>query len=87
MALTELSYRYVELPVRDGRFGEWWRSRREERRSGVLVDQATRRRRAGMVAIGVALPAFALVSVATADVKLNDISQSLADSESAVVNV
>lgn len=87
LALTELSYRYVELPVRDGRLGEWWRNRREERRSGVLVDQATRRRRAGMVAIGVVLPAFALVSVATADVKLNDISQSLADSESAVVNV
>jgi peptidoglycan/LPS O-acetylase OafA/YrhL len=87
LAITELSYRYVELPVRDGRFGTWWRSRREERRMGVLVDSATRRRRAGVFAISAMLPAFALVSVATADVKLNDISQSLAESESAVVNV
>lgn len=87
LAITELSYRYVELPVRDGRFGAWWRNRREERRAGVLVDSATRRRRAGVFAISAMLPAFALVSVATADVKLNDISQSLAESESAVVNV
>jgi lysophospholipase L1-like esterase len=87
LAITELSYRYVELPVRDGRFGAWWRTRREERRFGVLVDSATRRRRAGAFALSAVLPAFALVSVATADVKLNDISQSLAESESAVVNV
>ncbi|GDX14573.1 putative peptidoglycan O-acetyltransferase YrhL [Actinomycetes bacterium] len=87
LAITESSYRFVELPVRDGRFGAWWRSRRDERSLGVLVDSATRRRRIGVFAISVMLPAFALVSVATADVKLNDISQSLAESESAVVNV
>ena len=45
------------------------------------------RRRAGLLAFGAVLPAFALFSVATADVRLNDISQSLADSESAVINV
>lgn len=87
LALTELSYRYVEMPVRDGRFGAWWSRRRDERRMGVLVDGATRSRRAGVMAIGLILPTFALISVATADVKLNDISQSLAESESAVVNV
>ncbi|MEY3616071.1 MAG: hypothetical protein RLZZ518_1073 [Actinomycetota bacterium] len=87
LALTELSYRYVEMPIREGRFAAWWRGRREERRMGVLVDSATRSRRAGALVVGLILPTFALISVATADVKLNDISQSLAESESAVVNV
>ena len=87
LALTELSYRYVEMPVRDGRFGAWWRSRRDERRVGILVDSTTRGRRAGVLVVGLILPVFALISIATADVKLNDISQSLAESESAVVNV
>lgn len=86
LALTELSFRYIEMPVRDGRFGTWWRERRDERRSGV-VELATRRRRAGALAVGLVLPVFALISVATAEVKLNDISQRLAESESAVVNV
>lgn len=44
-------------------------------------------RRTAAVALSAVLPAFALVSMATAEVKLNDISQSLADSESATVNL
>ncbi len=87
LALTELSFRYVEMPVRDGRFGTWWRNRRAERGAGVQLSVATRRRRAGVLAVSVVLPAFALISLATAEVKLNDISQSLAESESAVVDL
>jgi len=87
LALCELSFRYIEIPVRDGRFGAWWRGRRIERQLGVPISPAVLRRRAGVLAFGAVLPAFALFSVATADVRLNDISQSLADSESAVVNV
>ena len=87
LALCELSFRYVEIPVRDGRFGAWWRGRRAERQLGTPISPAVLRRRAGVLAFGAVLPAFALFSVATADVRLNDISQSLADSESAVVNV
>ena len=87
LALTELSFRYIEMPVRDGRFGNWWRQRREDLHSGVLAASAVSRRRVGVLALGAVLPAFALLSVATADVKLNDISRSLAESESAVVNV
>lgn len=91
LAFTELSYRYVEMPVRDGRFAAWRAARRNERHAyrlrGTSIDQRTRQRRAASLVAAAILPVFAVVSVATADVKLNDISQSLADSESAVVNV
>lgn len=87
LAITELSYRYVEMPIRDGRFAAWRQRRRDERTSRRSLDPKVRVRRAASVALAAALPAFALVSVATAEVKLNDISQSLAESESAVVNV
>jgi peptidoglycan/LPS O-acetylase OafA/YrhL len=87
LAMTELSYRYVETPIRDGRFAAWRKRRREERGSSANLDPRVRIRRAASVALAAVLPAFALVSVATAEVKLNDISQSLAESESAVVNV
>lgn len=87
LAITELSYRYVEMPIRDGRFAAWRQRRRDGRTSRQSLDPKVRVRRAASVALAAALPAFALVSVATAEVKLNDISQSLAESESAVVNV
>ena len=87
LALTELSYRYIEMPVRDGRFAAWRQRLRDERLSPSRQSSTARRRRAGLVATAAVLPMFALVSIATADVKLNDISQSLADSESAVVDL
>ena len=87
LALTELSYRYIEMPIRDGRFAAWRQRLRDERMTPSAEISAVRRRRAGFVAISAVLPMFALVSIATADVKLNDISQSLAHSESAVVDL
>jgi len=87
LAITELSWRYVEMPVRDGRFAAWRHRRRDERLSGAAAEPRARMRRAAAVALSAVLPAFALVSIATAEVKLNDISQSLADSESATVNL
>jgi peptidoglycan/LPS O-acetylase OafA/YrhL len=79
LALTELSYRYVETPIRRGEFGAIVRRWRESMRSssrGVAVTFAA-----------AALPVFALVSVATASVQLNDISQSLQDAQGSVVDV
>jgi len=87
LAITELSWRYVEMPVRDGRFAAWRQRRRDERLSGVAAEPRARVRRTAAVALSAMLPAFALMSMATAEVKLNDISQSLADSESATVNL
>jgi len=87
LAITELSYRYIEMPVRDGRFMAWRQRRRAERVAFAALEPRMRLRRAATVALVALLPAFSLLSVATAEVKLNDISQSLAESESAVVNV
>jgi peptidoglycan/LPS O-acetylase OafA/YrhL len=87
LAITELSYRYVEMPIRDGRFAAWRQRKKDEYVALANLDPRARARRAATVALVALLPAFSLVSVATADVKLNDISQSLAESESAVVNL
>ena len=31
IAVAELSYRFVEDPIRKGKLGEWWRVRRDKR--------------------------------------------------------
>jgi hypothetical protein len=63
--ITELSYRIVELPVREGRLGEFLRGQRPPRTRGARH----RRRRALLVAsITAVLAGFATVSIATADV-------------------
>ena len=63
--VTELSYRIVELPVREGRFGEFLRGQRPARTRAARH----RRRRALLVAsITAVLAGFATVSIATADV-------------------
>ncbi len=63
--VTELSYRIVELPVRQGRFGEFLRGQRPARTPAARH----RRRRAVLVAaIAAVLAGFASVSIATADV-------------------
>jgi hypothetical protein len=64
--VTELSYRLVELPVRQGRFGEWRRGERAPRTAPA------RNRRRGTIAVAsvlALLTGFATVSIATADVK------------------
>jgi len=84
LGITELSYRFIEMPVRSGAFQEWWSKFRHPRL------QSDREKRQSFIAMGVVasvLPIFALVSLATAHVKLDEIGQSLADGESGVVNV
>ena len=84
LVVTEVSYRFIEMPVRSGGLRESWGKFRHSR-----LD-SDREKRQGIIAIGVVVavvPIFALVSLATARVKLDDIGQSLADGESGVVNV
>jgi hypothetical protein len=66
LPVTELSYRLVELPVRQGRLVEWLRGERRPR-----TRAAKRRRRRGfLVGAAVAVATgFATVSIATASVK------------------
>ena len=84
LVITEASYRFIEMPVRTGGLREAWNKFRHSR-----LD-SEREKRQTIFAIGVVsavIPIFALVSLATAQVKLDDIGQSLVDGESGVVNV
>jgi hypothetical protein len=72
------------MPVRSGGLREAWGKFRHSRL------ESDREKRQSIIAIGVVaavVPIFALVSLATAQVKLDDIGQSLTDGESGVVNV
>lgn len=81
---TALSYRFIEMPVRTGAFSSWWHDIRNPR----LDSDRVRRRRVFTFGVLLAiLPLFAVVSMATAEVKLDEIAQSLKDNESSVVDV
>lgn len=80
--LTEISYRYVETPIRKGQLGEWWRTRGERTR---------RNENRGPVAIGAvvgtALAVFAGASLATAELKQNEVAERLGESAAATCSV
>lgn len=84
LIITELSYRFIEMPVRTGAFSSWWHGIRHPR---FDADRARRRHTFALGAVVAVLPVFAVVSMATADVKLDEIAQGLKDNESSVINV
>jgi peptidoglycan/LPS O-acetylase OafA/YrhL len=84
LALTELSYRYIETPVRQGAISRWWREFREPTYGAQLV---RRQRRIVLFAIGSLLPVFGVISLATARVQLDEITQNLSDNESNTVDL
>ena len=66
LPVTELSYRYVETPIRKGRLTEWWRNRSRRPSPAHPLDN----RRRPVVAVGIAVVAvvgFSVVSIAVAD--------------------
>jgi peptidoglycan/LPS O-acetylase OafA/YrhL len=71
LVITELSYRFVETPIRKGALGTSWRRVRDARDPG--------RRNAVLAGafVGTALAIFAGTSLATAELKQNDVAQSL----------
>lgn len=78
--ITELSYRYVETPIRQGKLGAFWKRRgRHENRVAASAGQ-----RKGLLIgamLGVVLSIFAVGSLATAELKQNDVEQGLQDAE------
>ena len=84
LALTELSYRYIETPVRQGALSRWWAEFRQPASGAQLV---RRQRRIVMVALASVLPVFGVVSLATARVALDEIAQNLSDNEGNTVDV
>ncbi len=83
IVITEISYRYVELPIRERRFRE---SMGSLLRSGP---GALRRRGAfGLLsATIVAVPAFSVVSLASAELKPNLVQATLDEAEGVVIDV
>jgi peptidoglycan/LPS O-acetylase OafA/YrhL len=78
--ITELSYRFVETPIRQGKLGELWKRRgRQPNRVGPSAGQ----RRGLLIGamLGVALSIFAVGSMATAELKQNNVQQTLEDAE------
>ncbi len=69
--ITELSYRYVETPIRQGKLGDWFRARRAGQRSRGLTD-GQRKAVLGGGALTLALSVFAVGSMATAELIQND---------------
>ena len=79
--LTEISFRLIETPIRKGHVGRWWR------RLQAARDPAPRRIIAGAGAAMVALSVFAVATLATAELKPNEIAQSLDEAAGAVTDL
>lgn len=79
LVITELSYRFVELPVRDGRARALW----------VRIVQPGRHRPRVAVAavLALAVPAWSGWSLATAEVVQDEITRGLDDNEGAVTRI
>lgn len=80
--ITEISYRHIETPIRKGQFAAMWqrrgqRSRRSQNRGAVL----------GGAFVGAALTIFAGASLATAELKQNEVDESLKQSAAATCSV
>ena len=84
LALTELSYRYIETPVRQGVISRWWREFRQPAFGAQLV---RRQRRIVLTALVSLLPVFGVVSLAAARVQLDEIAQNLSDNEGNTVDL
>jgi peptidoglycan/LPS O-acetylase OafA/YrhL len=81
--LTELSYRLIETPIRQGRLWAWFRGLRVH-----TPGSAERRRRVlASFALCAVLPIFAVVSVATAELEQNEVAASLEEGADAVIDV
>jgi peptidoglycan/LPS O-acetylase OafA/YrhL len=74
--ITELSYRFVETPIREGRFGELFKRRRTQPRRQPMTFAQRRLALVG-ACLSTVLGVFAVTSMATAELKQNENQQSL----------
>jgi len=83
LAITEASYRFIEMPIRTGEFSQWWFTMRHPR------NEANRKQRQNVIAIAVVvsvLPLFGLVSVAIGSGQ-GEVAESLKANEQSVQNL
>ncbi len=79
--ITELSYTYVETPVRRREVGLWWDSLRRRR------DPVPRQLVAGTVVFSVALLSFGVLRLGLADLERNEIDQTLVEGEQNITSL
>jgi peptidoglycan/LPS O-acetylase OafA/YrhL/lysophospholipase L1-like esterase len=79
--ITEFSYRFVEMPVRKRRIGAWWDRLQE------TSDPKPRQLIVGGAVAAVSVFGFAAVSMATADLKQNDVQESINAGEAVVGDI
>ncbi len=82
LPVTELSYRLIEVPVRQGRLGEWIRGERPPRTKAAAQG---RRRTFVLASVFAVLAGFATVTIATADIKCE--GQVACDSEKGLAQI
>jgi peptidoglycan/LPS O-acetylase OafA/YrhL len=79
--ITELSYRFVEMPIRRRQLGRWWDRVRD-------VDDPRQRQFIAVGAVGcVAVFGFAAVSMATAPLKQNEVQRTIDAAADDVTNL
>ena len=78
IVITELSYRYIETPIRKGALGRWWKQIREARDDPAAATRCSPERSSARRS-----PIFGVTSLATAELKQNDV-QPVARSRSGV---
>jgi peptidoglycan/LPS O-acetylase OafA/YrhL len=71
--ITELSYRFLEMPIRKRQFAAWWDSLRRRRNSGP------RQAMAATVAVSLLLLAVGVIRLGLADLEPNAVEASLAE--------
>ena len=84
LVITELSYRFIETPIRKGRLSAWLRTWHGARTPERLAHR--RRMVAGIVVVS-SVPIFAVANLSVASVKLDAISQSLVNADGFITNV
>ncbi len=81
LVVTEISFRFIETPVRRRQVGRWWRRLQASR------DPVPRRVIAGVGAAVVGVSVFAVATLATAQLKPNEIAASLQEASGAVSDI
>lgn len=71
--LTEISYRYIETPIRKGKLGELWR----RRGSASTISDGQRKAATFGIVAALGLTVFAGASMATAELRQNDVAEIL----------
>ncbi|MEY4031643.1 MAG: hypothetical protein RL573_555 [Actinomycetota bacterium] len=84
LAVTEMSYRWFEYPIRTGAWTEAWR---RWRNPDSVAARDRKRRVTVAAAVAALVPLFGVVSMATAKVVPDEITANLDDNEGAVVTI